>query len=91
MMSEEVYVKLCRIAKLDLGPEMDVAEFRNDGRFCLRHALRTKLSQMFLLPLKEIRGLSVQMTDKGILSSEILANKGDSRVFSSVILRRAKR
>ena len=32
------------------------------GRFCLR-ALRTKLSRMFLLRLKEIRELSVKMAD----------------------------
>ena len=31
-------------------------------RFCLR-ALRTKLFRMFLLRLKEIRGLSVKMAD----------------------------
>ena len=31
-------------------------------RFCLR-ALRTKLSRMFLLRLKEVRGLSVKMAD----------------------------
>ena len=31
------------------------------GRFC--GALRTKLSRMFLLRLKEIRGLPVKMTD----------------------------
>ena len=31
-------------------------------KFCLR-ALRTKLSRMFLLRLKEIRGLSVKMAD----------------------------
>ena len=78
MMLEEVHVKLCRITKLDLGPEIDVAELRNEhvqqrareqekvpagaSRFCLR-ALRTKLSRMFLLRLKEIRGLSVKMVD----------------------------
>ena len=45
---------------------------------------------MFLLRLKEIRGLSVKMADKEILSSEILANKGDSKVFSSVSLLRAQ-
>ena len=67
MMLEEVHVKLRRITKLDLGPEIDVAELRNEhveqqekisaaaGRFCLR-ALRTKLSRMFLLRLKEIGG-----------------------------------
>ena len=27
---DEVHVKLCRITKLDLGPEMDVAELRNE-------------------------------------------------------------
>ena len=32
------------------------------GRFCLR-ALRTKLSRLFLLRLKEIRRLSVKMAD----------------------------
>ena len=66
MMLEEVHVKLCRITKLDLGPEIDVAELKKvpagAGRFCLR-ALRTKLSRMFLLRLKEIRGLSVKMAD----------------------------
>ena len=77
---EEVHVKLCRITIMDLGPEMDVAELRNEhvwqrareqekvpadsGRFCLR-VLRTKLSRMFLLRLKEIRGLSVKMTSQG--------------------------
>ena len=30
MMLEEVHVKLCRITKLDLGPEIDVAELRCD-------------------------------------------------------------
>ena len=30
MMLEEVHVKLCRITKLDLGPGMDVVEFRNE-------------------------------------------------------------
>ena len=29
-MLEVVHVKLCRIAKLDLGLEMDVAELRNE-------------------------------------------------------------
>ena len=29
MMLEEVHVKLCR-TKLDLGPDMDVAELRNE-------------------------------------------------------------
>ena len=29
-MLEEVHVKLCRITKLDLGPEMDVAKLRNE-------------------------------------------------------------
>ena len=32
------------------------------GRFCLS-ALSTKLSRMFLLHLKELRGLSVKMAD----------------------------
>ena len=78
MMLEEVHVKLCRITKLDLGPEIDVAELRNEhvsqrareqekvaagaGRFCLR-TLRTKWSRIFLLRLKEIRGFSVKMAD----------------------------
>ena len=69
-MLEEVHVKLCRITKLDWGPEIDVADLRNEhvlqrareqekvpagaGRFCLR-ALRTKLSRMFLLHLKVMR------------------------------------
>ena len=59
-----------------MGPEKDVAELRNEhvlqrareqekipadaGRFCLR-ALRTKLSQMFLLRLKGIRVLWAKM------------------------------
>ena len=30
MMLEEVHVKLCRITKLDLGPEIDGAELRNE-------------------------------------------------------------
>ena len=30
MMLEEVHAKLCRITKLDLGPEIDVAELRCD-------------------------------------------------------------
>ena len=30
MMLEEVHVKLSRITKLDLGPEMDVQELRNE-------------------------------------------------------------
>ena len=78
MMLEEVHVKLCRITKFDLGPEIDVPELRNEhvqqrareqekvpagaGRFCLR-ALCIKLSRMFLSRLKEIRGLSVKMAD----------------------------
>ena len=57
MMLEEVHVKLCRVTKLELGPEIDVAELRNEhvlqrareqekvpagaGRFCLR-TLRIK-------------------------------------------------
>ena len=67
-----MHVKLCRITKLDLGPEMDVAELRDEHVynneheskkiFCLR-ALPTKLSRMLLLRLKEIRGLSVKMVD----------------------------
>ena len=68
MMSEEEHVKLSRITKLDLDPEMDVTELRNEhvyqrareqenvpagaDRFCLR-ALRSKLSRMFLFRLKE--------------------------------------
>ena len=28
-MLEEVHVKLCQITKLELGPEIDVAELRN--------------------------------------------------------------
>ena len=30
MMLEEVHVKLYRITNLDLGPEIDVAELRNE-------------------------------------------------------------
>ena len=30
MMLEEMHVKLGRIMKLDLGPEIDVAELRNE-------------------------------------------------------------
>ena len=77
-MLEEMHVKLSQITKLDLGPEIDVAQLRSEhvqqrareqekvpagaGRFCLR-ALRTKLFRMFLLLLKEIRGLSMKMAD----------------------------
>ena len=69
MMLDEMHVKLCRITKLDLGTEIDVAELSNEhvehrareqekvpagaGRCCLR-ALRTKLSQMVLFRLKEM-------------------------------------
>ena len=75
-MLEEVHVKLCRITKLDLDQEIDVPELRKEhvqqrareqekvhaGTCLFRlRALLTQLSRMFLLRLKEIRGLSVKM------------------------------
>ena len=30
MMLEEMHVKLCRVTKFELGPEIDVAELRNE-------------------------------------------------------------
>ena len=78
MRLEETHVKQCKITKLDLVPEMYVEALRKehvlqrvreqakvpDGaeRFCLR-ALWTKLSRMFLLRRKEIKGLSEKMED----------------------------
>ena len=74
MMLEEVHVKLGRITKLDLGPEMDVTKLRNEqrareqekvpagaGRFCQRNCTLNYLECFYCV--KEIIGLSVKMAD----------------------------